>query len=219
MRIVPKQGVWTYTTPTNTVVSLAEIKSACYIDEVITEDDTMLTNMEKAARNLCEKFLGRPLLSTTVVLYYSYNDILRLLASSGYQYPILGATNKPVVLALPLGRLIGLTKISVWDEDNVETILDSTYYQSSITGEQAEIYFKQYPFQNTESSYRMLDTMTIEVVGGFGVESTSVPEEIRTGITMQIAYMYEHRGDEKTRNYITPAAKALWSTHRIERFK
>ena len=81
MKIVPKQGIGTRASA-NTVVTLAEMRSICYIDAEITDDDTMLVSMELAARNLCEKFLGRFLLTTTQTLYYQKVKIEQLFSDN-----------------------------------------------------------------------------------------------------------------------------------------
>jgi uncharacterized phiE125 gp8 family phage protein len=219
MRVVPKQGVWTRSSSTNTILTIEQIKEHCYIG--IDEDDALLADMEKACRVICEKELGRPLLTTSVDLWYSFADICQLLAGRRNQQNtslLLGNYHSAYpILYLPLGRLQEVTSISLYADDGTEEEVDVEVYQASITGEQGAVFIKS-PLVN--GSFRPLDTMKISVVAGYGDTTDSVPESIKRGMLATIGYWYEHRGDDNAdMGYIPPAAKSIWSVHRIERFK
>lgn len=199
MKIIPKQGVVTNTTPANTILTLAEMKSICYVDTVMTDDDTMLTNMEVAARNLCEKFLGRPLLTATQSLYYSCSQLYSLYNDA--------------VLELPGGKLQSIDSIKVYDTSNDATTIETDTYETSVTGEEAQVYFTGFPSINDP---RELDYMEIAITSGFGDTTTDVPQEIKQGMLFLIAYWYEHREDQKMGS-ITSSAKAMWSPWKLQR--
>jgi len=211
MNIVPKQIGWIRSTPSNTILTLTEMKSICYVDAVITDDDALFTRMELAARNLCEKFLGRPLLLSTTKFYYSYSSICALMnGADGSGNPILD---------LPGGKLVSIDGITTVDKDGNETVLDaSLFYEKSVVGEKGQIYFKQSPFPNG-SEDKELDALFISVEGGFGEVTSNVPSEIKQGMEFLIANWYEHREDQKIGNTITSSAKACWSPWKIQRFK
>lgn len=208
MRITPIPSIWTRSEPSNTILTLEEIKEVCYIDTVITDDDAMLMRMEKSARNICERYLGRPLLTATQTLYYTYTDICALIDNE---------TNP--TLLLPGGTLQSIDKVSAWDADSVETELDaSTYYESSVVGEQGQVLFKESPFPDNVSGYRELNALSINTTGGFGDTAVDVPDEIKQGMEFLIAYWYEHREDQ-SEGSIPSSAKAMWSPYLIQRFK
>jgi uncharacterized phiE125 gp8 family phage protein len=210
MNIAPVAGKIVTQDPLNVIVTLEEIKAICYIDAEITDDDSMLEDeMEPAARNLCEQFLGRPLLTSTTTLWYTAQQIYCLLQQV------------PSVANLPLGELQAIGAISVYDIDGTPTVLanDNTMYTTSLTGSQgARVEFLQSPFTYSSTTIRNLDALGIEVTAGFGDGNTDVPEGIRQGILFLIAYWYEHREDQKMGS-ITPSAKAAWSPYKIQRFK
>ena len=211
MNIVPKQIGWTRSTPSNTIVTLAEMKSICYVDAVITDDDALFTRMELAARNLCEQFLGRPLLTSTTKFYYHYSDICKLM------YGIDG-TGTPI-LDLPGGKLQSIENVTTIDKNGDPTVLAAaTYYEGSVLGEKGQVLFKESPFPNG-SDDKELDALYIDVIGGFGDSTNDVPVGIKQGMEFLIAHWYEHREDQKIGNTITSSAKACWSPYKIQRIK
>lgn len=203
MNIVPKQSGWVRATA-NVVVSLEEMKSICYVDAVIIDDDALFVRMELAARNLCEQFLGRPLLTATGSMYYTYSDIICLMSGTR-------------TLELPGGKLQSIDSIKTTDSAGTVTTVSTDDYEVSIVGERAQVYFINSPFPN--GSDKELDALQINVTGGFGDATVSVPQELKQGIEFLIAYWYEHREDQKIGNTITSSAKASWSPWKILRFK
>jgi uncharacterized phiE125 gp8 family phage protein len=204
-KIVPKQGAWIRQDPSNTVLTLDEMKLFCYVDTEITDDDALFSRMELAARNICEQFLGRPLLTATQTLYYNSVDVQTLLDDN-------------VPLDLPSGKLQAVSSIQVFDSTGVATVIAPSTYEVSTVGEQGQVYFKESPL-SVVTSYRHLDTIAIDVIAGFGDTVVDVPDELTQGMLFLIANWYEHREDQQIGNAITSSAKASWSPWKMQRFR
>lgn len=205
MRITPKQGSPVRKDPINTILTLEEMKGVCYIEADCTDDDTLLGNMELAARNQCEHFTARPLLTSTNILYYSYSDIY--LHDRSYT---------STVLNLPWGNLQTINDITIWDTDNVGTVLESDTYQASTTGECGQVFFIEPPFG--VDCPREIDYLSISITGGFGDTADDVPYELKQGMLFLIAMWYEHREDQSMGS-IPSNVKAMWSPWKLQRFK
>ena len=209
MNIVPVVGKVITTYAAEVILTLDEMKSICYIDTEITDDDAMLQQWEIAARNLCEQFLGRPLLTSTTSIWYNHCSIYELMAY-----------RSDSILNLPLGELQAIGDVNIYGTDDVSTTLpnDNTVYTTSVNDPLGgRVNFLQTPFTYS-STIRELDALEIKVTAGFGDDATYVPEAIKQGSLFLIAYWYEHREDQKLGS-ITPSAKAAWSPYRLQRVK
>jgi len=203
MKIVPHYDV-PVPASANVILTVAEVKEYCYADAVGTEDDSLFESLELGARNLCEEFLGRPLLTSTAVFWYNYAKVVELNQCSKR------------VLELPLGKLQSIGAINTYKIDTTEVVVDTDNYETSVTSNQfASVYFSEDILVNNDDP-RVLDTMKITVTAGFGDTTTSVPDTIKIGMKALCAYWYEYRENQES---IPSNVKALWSPYVIKRFK
>ncbi len=127
-------------------VTLQEAKDWCRID--VTDDDTLITKLIKAARLICEHYVNMSFIARTVTakIHNGQGDI-------NLPYgPVTGAIN--------YFELDGTTAIDNFD----------------LTEERGDNFIAVYPA---------------------GYADGTLPEDLRTAILTQVAFMYENRGDAK----------------------
>jgi len=195
---------WELEVPDTPIVSLDEIKEICYIDSDITDDDTMLLAMEKAASNLCSSFIGYPLLFSTRVIY---TDIVKKPCT-------------PITSKYTLKGVLEVMGIAVKLKDGAYNLYNDADIPDIYVVSESNTNIKELvitdPSIFTPELYP-IDSFQITVRAGFGADPVSVPEELKLGIKLLIANWYEHREDQKVGQTITSSAKALWSTYKLAR--
>lgn len=147
-------------------VSREMAKGWLKIDSV--QDDIIIDQLIKAAREVCEKYLNQSLINRTVTA--TINN------SCGNTY-------------LPYGPVKQITSFTNSSGTALET---SQYY---ITG--AGFRRLQWPREDN-----------VQIIYTAGYADNCIPSQAKTGILCQIAYMYEHRGDDaEMQSRLSPMAK------------
>lgn len=136
-------------------ITLAEAKAWIKVDTAITADDTLITELIKAARQQVEGFLGISLISRTVTAVIN---------------------NSAGSIELPYGPLVSFTSLT--DEDNV-----------AITSDNYELRGIEFKYLKTPE----YDYMTAVYTTGY----TTVPENFKTAVKEQVAWLYDNRGEAK----------------------
>ena len=150
-------------------VTLADVKSWLKID--VPDDDTLLTSLITASRQLCEGFLNMSLIPRTVTafLFIGLDEI-----------------------RLPYGPVNEVTEVA-----------------NSNTGEPVEYTLKY-------EKFKALDPCT-EVRAKYtaGETAANLEQLYKTAILMEVASLYEHRGDETEEGTgLSPAVKKLLKPYR-----
>ena len=111
-KIYPKYNDWEclVTPPNDIVVPLAELKQMCYVEDIDTDDDSLLESLNVSAQMICEKFIGTPLLTSRTTLVYDPVPLSRVQGIGGMCYLQQRIVNDmvfvlPTQLELPLGHL------------------------------------------------------------------------------------------------------------------
>ena len=136
-------------------ITLAEAKAWIKVDTAITADDTLITELIKAARQQVEGFLGISLIHRTVtaIINNSAGDI-----------------------ELPYGPLVSFTSLT--DEDGTAIAADD------------------YELRGIGFKYLhepLYDYMTAVYTTGY----TALPENFKTAVKEQVAWLYDNRGEAK----------------------
>lgn len=187
--------------PADEPVSVSEAKKQARIPH--TADDTYVQSLIAAAREAVENFLNRRLITTT--LEYFRDD-----------FPFHDSE-----IELPGGRLQSITSLKYTDSENNVTTVDSSIYFAVTRSEPGALrlaYNAVWP----SATLKPAEAVEIRYIVGYGEDGADVPADIRHGILLMVAQLYNDRGDEDKFTAGAPptdmpiAAKRLLWPHRIE---
>lgn len=177
-------------------VSLLEAKAQCRIDPTVTDEDALLTDYIRAAREWAEHFTHRAFISQIV-------DEKR----DGFPGCVWETLSAPV---------ISVTSVTYTATDGTSTTWSSALYLTDIpAGPKAgparimPIYGGYFP-----STRSQMNAVTVRVVVGYGTTAASVPSAIRSAIKLMVAHLYARREPVNIGNLVTPiplsAESLLW---------
>lgn len=154
--------------PVEEPITLAEAKTHCRVDH--SADDDYLAALIRAAREVCEKEIGRAFVTQS----------LRMTMEC---FP-------PGVIELPRPPLISVTSIQYYDISHVLQTLPATQYEvdtDSDPGRVAPGFFFYWPV-----TYSMLGAVAINYTAGYGGRA-DVPQSIKQAMLLDIGHWYENR--------------------------
>lgn len=177
------------TAPTVEPITVPILKLYARIDS--NYEDTILSNIIIAIREMTEKYLNRALIeqSITMKMDYWYN----------------------ISMEMPRAPLISITSVSTLDESDVETLYSSSNYYTDTISEPGKLIIKNSvtpPYNTT----RFQGGYKIVYKAGYGSTASYVPTQIKEGMKMWAAAVYDNRvpSDEPP-----PMAKILLDPYRI----
>lgn len=160
--------------PAEEPVSVAEAKA--HLRVTGTDDDVYISSLITAARQYAENFLGRALVTQTI-------------AQKLDDFP----SSRSIILVRP--PLQSVTSVSYLDIDGNSQVFSSSNYivnTSSTPGRVTLDVAKSWP----TGVKNIPEAVTVTFVAGYGAAG-AVPEQIRQGLLMHIADLYEVRGSIK----------------------
>lgn len=180
------------TGPAEEPVTIAEARAYLRLDG--EDDDAVVAACVTAARQACESFTGRSLISQSWQLYLD-------------RWPE-GA------VVLPRPPLQTVTAINVYDSDGAATALDPGDFWVDGAGAPARLIAKSSTVLPQPG--RRLGGIEITYDAGYGPGWNDVPQALRQGMLMAVADFYEHRSAE-TASGLPAAIAALWQPYRVVR--
>jgi len=151
-------------------VLLAEAKAFLRVDD--SAEDGFITTLIAAARIHVEGITGRALIAQ------SWRVI---------------CDNWPIdrIVRLPVGPVMSLTAVTVYDPDGVATSLALAQFQPETEVAPAHLYLPS----TIAGSPLMRERAAIEIdyLAGFGVDPSDVPNDLKQAILSLIGYWFEHR--------------------------
>lgn len=172
-------------------VGLAEAKLFLRLDTA--DEDAFVAACIVAARQACESFTGRALISQTWQLYLD-------------QWPARD-------ILLPRPPLQSVTAIKTYDGDGNATLVDPQSYwvdAAALPGRVRRRGNAPWPLPG-----RTVAGIEVTFVAGYGDSWNEVPAALRQGILMTVGYFFDHRTAVVTA-LPTPVA-ALWQPYRVMR--
>lgn len=151
-------------------VTLAEAKAFLRVDD--SAEDAFITTLITAARLHVEGTTGRALIAQTWRV--SLDD-----------WP----ANREV--QLPIGPMVSLTSVTVFDADGVGTDLSLVQFQPETNAVPARVFLPS----TIDGQPVMRDRAAIQIdyVAGYGTDPEDVPMDIRQAVLSLIGYWFEHR--------------------------
>ncbi|KKM07694.1 hypothetical protein LCGC14_1731390 [marine sediment metagenome] len=193
------------TVPSIEPITTATAKS--HLRVTVTDDDTLIDSLVKAAREYAETATRRALITQTW-----------LLKADGF--PSLSSD----VIYVPLPPLASVTSITYVDTNgDTQTWAASKYDVSAPKGEHAAHGRIALAFGETwPSTRKQIDAVTIEFKAGYGDAASDVPEGIILAMKLLLAHWYDHReavAHAQTVVEVPLGAKALLHSYRALRFE
>lgn len=185
------------TAPIKEPVSIDDVKKHMVIDDDYTDRDSLILSLISDAREWIEEYLWRKLITQT---WYAY---LEDWPAGDY-------------IELPFGTLQSVTAIKYTDTADAESTWNSSEYivgTDYLKGRVTLAY--GYTWPNT--TLRDSNPIEVEFKCGYGDDAADVPVNIKRGIYMMVAEMYENRevsiyGQTYSRN---PLLENLMAMYRI----
>jgi hypothetical protein len=199
-------------------VSLNEAKKQLEIDDSDTSHDAYLQGLIQAATDEAERFTGRSLITRT---YKNFWD--KWPASPSQEIWWEGVREGPETLLggskrdfeLPRPPLQSVTHVKTYDDNDTATTFSSDkYFVSAPDSGPGRIVLRR--SESAPTIERVADGLEVQWLAGYGDNPGDVPEPIRHGILMTVAWAFTNRGDceDAAKN---SGAHMLWRKYRVLR--
>jgi hypothetical protein len=206
---------WSYfveTPAANLAVPLDEVKLWLKVSGLTLDDE--ITSLIKSATRTAEQITRREMINKG---FRTFRDQFSDYAHSYGTYSAL----------IPYGRTrsyrpgIELRKSSLQSLDSIEylksgvwTLVDSDIYYVTAENEYSRILLVEGESWPTDLDNRE-QAVRIDFTAGYGADSDSVPEDLKTAIKMHVANAFANRGDCVEGRFLPPAARAMYLNNRI----
>jgi uncharacterized phiE125 gp8 family phage protein len=219
------------TPPASEPVSLAEAKLHLRVETGMTDDDTLISALIVAARQVVETITRRALITQVWKLVLDqFPAPGQNVGSANWYGPQWGNSPGPLTSLRAEGRtgfeiflahdpIQTVDSVSYTDSDGATQTLASNQYKVDIVTEPARVvpaYGTTWPATRNE-----INAVTVQFTCGFGA-AAAVPESIKSWIKLQVGAMYENRESILTGRGIVavdmPFIDGLLSTYRVQSF-
>lgn len=213
----PYRGLTLTTAPAVEPVLGSEVNT--FLGLSTSDDDTLLDALATAAREQCEAYTGRALITQTWTMTLDrlpggrepwWDGVREMAVTELY--------GDPAPIFLPKFPVQSVTSVKLYDwADAATTVTASVYYvdtaqePSRIVLERGQVW--------PAVSLRAANGVEVVFVGGYGDAAADVPDSLKQGIKMLAAYLYEHRGECDVKQAVhRSGAASLWNAYRVGRF-
>jgi uncharacterized phiE125 gp8 family phage protein len=176
--------------PATEPLALDETKGFLRVDQ--DNDDALVSSLITAARQLCEGYTGRSLVSRGYSLFFDRWPKLR-------------------VIELPYPPLLSVAEVNIYAPDNSFITLDPAGYYADTAG--GRIVLADGAVRPRPG--RAANGIEIRYTAGYGAAGEDVPAPLRQGMLMLVAHLYEHRGDSPDQALPVSCAAALFRPYRL----
>jgi hypothetical protein len=200
------------TAPTTEPVTEDEATSWAKIDT--DDDDAIVSALITAVRSSAEQYLRRSLITQTWMLTLDLERSMlnNTLPDGEYELPISllwGGLLREI--ELPKGPVQSITSVTNYALDNSSSVYDPSQYFLDTAGARLVLNLGSiWP-----ANMRARAAAEILYVTGYGDTAATVPQQIRTGMLIHLASLYEQRGISADAMDIPPGAKQLYNQYRI----
>ena len=205
--------------PAKLPLSLNEVKDHLRIEDSATSEDALLTGYLGAAVQACESFTGRALVTQTWTLFRDdwpagsrddWWDGVR-------ELPVTALNQAARALELPKPPLQSVVHVKTYDDTDAATTYAVGNYFMDTASEPGRIVLRTNAAAPAPS--RAANGLEIQFTAGYGGDPGDVPEELRAGMLMLVAQLFEQREPLASGNLakIPLGVEALWRPFRILR--
>ncbi len=153
-------------------ITLVEAKSQLNIPSAVTTWDTEITSYINAGMLAFENFTKQVLIEAIFIGYYN---------------------TFPVSVELKKSPLRSIVSVKYFDVDNVEQTVSSGDYYTTVADYYSYLIFIETFI--TPDTFGRPQIFKVEFKAGLSTNDTDTPEDIKLGIKLFVAYMFENKGD------------------------
>jgi uncharacterized phiE125 gp8 family phage protein len=170
-------------------VTLSEVKDHLKIDG--TDEDTYLTSLITASRQMLESELERSFITQTWKMYLPY-------------FP-LGEIN------IPKGKVLTVESVEYYDSNNSLQTVSTDEYKTSLGADIGKIKaVESWPLTNTDHP----DAVVITFTAGYGASADDVPNGLKQALLILIADSHNFRQSyTKVKNSVLPNGKPFYQMY------
>jgi len=182
-----------------------------------TADDTLITNLIVAARQRCEDYTGRALITQTWQAFmdqWPFSNDADALWEGTRTGPESIITGRAEGIVLPKPPLASVTHIKTYDDADVATTFAASNYFVDTATEPGRIVLRS--GSSWPNPSRVANGIEVQFVCGYGVAG-SIPDDLMSGMLMLIGHLYENRAEvqETNANQMPWGVRSLWDSKRI----
>jgi uncharacterized phiE125 gp8 family phage protein len=184
-----------YALPATAALTNTEIKTE--VRQTASAEDSLLTFLASVVTRQVESYLRRSLINRTLVLHMDAFEV------------------RPVIF-LHRPPLVSITSaIATLKDDTTSTVDSGDYLVDTVGG---RFILKSYNGAVFPSSMRPYDAFAITYVAGYGTASSSIPDNIREGLILAAADLYEQPQEKwETASLPKRAERVLFSSRNLRR--
>lgn len=164
-------------------ITLAQAKVQCRIDDDITSEDDLITDMIVAARRHCEKYSKRAFITQTIQHNLDAFPFWR-------NWSLIGP---PIQMLKP--PVQSVVSLQYYDESGTLQTFDPTLYTFDGFSQPGRIVRNE--IQPWPIVAFVPNAVQITAIHGYGDDPTDVPATIRKAILLHLAWQYRNRGDQE----------------------
>ncbi|MCP4595755.1 head-tail connector protein [Neptuniibacter sp.] len=154
------------TQPAETPISLVEARLQCQVDADITDEDTLIESLIKAATGFCEKYTGRPLITQ--------------------QKKYVGCFAPELVLS---PNLVSVESVKYLDSQGAQRTVDASDYFVDVASIEGQVSaYEVWP--STKANHPQ--PVTVSFTCGYG-DAADVPEAIKQCIRLLVGHWFNNR--------------------------
>lgn len=207
------------TEPSKYPVTLDEIKKQVEITDDDDSHDAFLSAAISAATERCESFTSRSLITRTLTLWKDswpigeYNDSYWEGWKEGPE-SIINAPARAIILPRP--PLQSIVHVKTYDDSDNATTYSTSNYLVDTVSQPGRMVLRD--SSGIPVSTRSALGLEVQYKAGYGDEMGSIPQDLRQGVLMMAAWLFEHRGDEEGEDAMQASgAEMMWKPYRIMR--
>lgn len=176
-------------------ITLTEAKNFLRVDH--NDDDTLISALITASRQMCEEYTRRILVTTTIDEYFD-------------KFPMNRWENLSNLIYLSRGPVASITSVKYVDEIGSEVTITSDQYIIDTISEPARI-------QSTAGWFAAAGVVNQVIVRYVvGTDVSSIPKPLIQGMMLVISDLYDQRNDRV--KALPTASEYLWNPYRIFTF-
>ncbi|MBY0427907.1 MAG: head-tail connector protein [Alphaproteobacteria bacterium] len=209
------------TPPSSEPLTLAEAKAHLRVSTI--DDDTLISGLITATRNVCEEFTARALITQGWRLWLD--------RFPGDPIPWWDGTREGAYTRLTVNRFINIPRaplqsisaVTIYGDDDSSTLFSPTLYFVDNAAEPGRL-----ALRNNASwpiPMRMSNGISVDFTAGYGAAS-AVPQAMKQGMLVHIGQLYEHRGeglrfrgDQISVQSLPDIVQAMYQPFRIQRLR
>jgi hypothetical protein len=196
-----------------TAEALTEIQIRDYLRVDQDSELGVLRLLRRSAREFCESYTGRVLLSQTLELHLD--------ATGEIDDPLWeGIVTGPYLnyyknfITLPSTPVASVSSVTTYDDSDNATVMAASKYYVDTIRQPARITLRT--GETWPSAMRVANAIKVEFVAGYA--NGQIPTSLQMGMLQHIAYMYDQRGDMKDPQQtasLPPMVAKLYQPHKV----